>query len=143
MENISPATTVALARFFAAKAKAANLSPGKHRVRERVTLDVDAVLNKAEDELYAATTSIPTKALLAFLLPHLGEDRDEALQVLRDAMALAVSANVKADKTLAVAIKDVDREMAKVQSFTSNLPNKIRSGKVTGDVHAELNSVSA
>lgn len=138
MKTIEPTVALALSRFFAKAGKGAELDPGVHKIAGRFTVDVTGELVKGEDEEYIPTTSIPTKALLALLLPHLGESREKALQVLGDAMALAVHADVKADAVLASATVDVAKQMDRVTRLTGTIPAKVRAGKVKADVDVAI-----
>jgi|14BtaG_2_1085337.scaffolds.fasta_scaffold02169_2 hypothetical protein len=134
MSQFSPAVAATLAQFFAAEAKRHPLEPGTHSVQATISLVLDGVVSRAGAEQYTPTTSVPLKSVLALLIPFLGDNREQALDIIAKAMAYAITADVKADDVLALSIKDITQTQNRVTQTLGEMPPKERAGKTSHKV---------
>jgi len=106
------------------------LPVGTVAVNETITLRVDGTVEKAEDEQYPPTISIPVKALAATLLPRLGATREAGLATLVEAITEALNGDFKADEALRKRMKDADEAFRLVnERLIARLPLATRTGK--------------
>jgi hypothetical protein len=107
------------------------VSVGTHHVDEVVTLHIKGEVKKFPDETYTPTVSVPLKATMAVMLHLMGFQRDKAINVLSQAMKMAINMNKDSNEEILSFLEDVDAALENVESMTSTLPPQTRTGKTT------------
>jgi hypothetical protein len=113
------------------KDEAIDLEPGRYYCDEVLTVRVSGTIEKKDDEFIAPTVSIPLIPTLALFWEKCGLDRDEALNLLREAITEAMLAEVKEDAHIQSHISDVETAIKAIRTdLIARLPKMRRSGKV-------------
>ena len=108
-----------------------DLEPGRHYCDEVLTVRVSGTIEKKDEEFIAPTVSIPLIPTLALFWEKCGLDRDEALNLLREAVTEAMLDGVKEDDHIQSHIDDVETAIKAIRTDLINrLPKMRRSGKV-------------
>jgi hypothetical protein len=113
------------------KDEAIDLETGRYYCDEVITVRVTGTIEKKDDEFIAPTVSIPLIPTLALFWEKCGLDRDEALNLLREAVTEAMLDGVKEDGHIESHINDVEAAMKAIRTDLINrLPKMRRTGKV-------------
>ncbi len=108
-----------------------DLEPGRYYCDELLTVRVNGIVEKKEDEHVAPTVSIPLIPTLALFWEKCGITRDHALRMLREAITEAMLDGVKEDGHIQERIKDVDAAIKTVRTeLIDRLPKTPRAGKL-------------
>jgi len=110
---------------------------GSTKVTGTVTIDVDAIINKSNDELYAPTIHIPYIRVIAEFVKLSGITRNIALKNFKEAMTISLNDDVDASEELDNMVSELDKFEEIVRSeVIDKLPKQIRKGKVSvkGDI---------
>ena len=134
MDNI---TIVALAKVLEKQAKAIAISAGTYAIDTIINLSVKGQLRKSEDVEYTPTVDIPLLMTLALVMKKAGFQRENAKQILIEAMTEAINNDEKASPIMAQYLLDVTESMNHVRQVTEALPKKIRSGPTMVNVVLE------
>jgi len=133
--NLTPETIVAIKKYLDSL-KSTSVNTGTHQVKEKILIEVDAVVKKFPDETYTPTVSIPLKSVMAILLHLCGFQRERASEILVKAMTMAINNQLDANEEIQSLLKDIDSCMARVEEVTSSLPPKTRTGKTTVNINS-------
>ena len=117
-----------------------DLDPGRHYFDDVVTVRLSGIIEKQADQLVAPTTSVPLIATLALFWEKAGIARDDALNMLREAITEAMSEGTDKNEQIESHIKDVEAAVKAVKDdLIAKLPKARRSGKVvTKDLEVEI-----
>jgi hypothetical protein len=135
---------VALGTFLGNRAKAGKPRLAQDSVQtidETLTLRVKGTVSKGTDSEYTPTADIPIKLALALVLEKAGygrvEQRENAVNLLVEAMSEALMAGGEPSEAIAERIKDIDKAMGLVKAGLAELPVKTRNGSVKVAVTVE------
>lgn len=104
------------------------LSAGSYHVDETLTIRVVGEVNKAPDEEYIGTTSIPYKKVFELFLARMGFQREAAMDIVTQVMTDAANGLCPADLGFEDYINVDDIEKI-VQAGLAAMPTKVRTGK--------------
>ena len=112
-------------------------------VKGQVVVDVDAVISKSPDELYAPTVHIPYLKVFAEFAKLSGITRNVALKNFRTAMVNSLTNGTDAEAELDNLVDELDKfENIVKEEVINQLPKQTRKGKVSVKGSAEIASVS-
>jgi hypothetical protein len=121
-----------------------DLDVGRHWIDETVVLRVSGTVECHEDQWIAPTISIPLIPTIAFFWERLGVEKDQAMSVLRDAIAEAM--RVQTNESLAIKSKmdDVAEALSAVKrDLIGQLPKMRRSGRTdVSDLKVTVNALT-
>lgn len=113
------------------KDEAASLCVGSHDIDECVIIRITGKVEKCEDEMATPTVSIPLIPTLALFWEKCGIGRDQAMQILRDAIIEAMDDGVQEHARIKGRIDDVNAAIKAVRKdLLEKLPKMPRTGKV-------------
>jgi len=104
---------------------------GTHHVDMTVTLHVKGDVKKGADCMVKSTVNIPLKATMALFLSKMGFMRDQASEMLLEAMTEALALGDDAEEKIKDKLADVNVAMARVSALVGSLPLKPKSGATT------------
>jgi hypothetical protein len=108
-----------------------DLDPGRHYFDDVVTVRLSGIIEKQADQLVAPTTSVPLITTLALFWEKAGIARDDALNMLREAITEAMSEGTDKNEQIESHIKDVEAAVKAVKDdLIAKLPKARRSGRV-------------
>jgi hypothetical protein len=108
-----------------------DLEVGRHHFDETITVRVNGSVEKQADQLVAPTTSIPLVATLALFWEKSGIARDQALQMLKEAISDAMRDGADKGERIEARIEDVEAAIKAVKTdLIAKLPKAKRAGKV-------------
>lgn len=105
---------------------------GSTKVKGQVVVDVDAVINKAADELYVPSVHIPYLKVFANFAKISGITRDAALKNFKKAMIESLTNEKNAGEELENLVPDLEKfEEIISKEVLEKLPKQVRKGKVS------------
>lgn len=108
-----------------------DLEPGRHFVDEMMLVHVRGVVERGEDQMVAATVSIPLVPTLALLIEKCGVNGDEALRLLREAILEAVDNRSTKCRKIQERIANVNEAVSAVKrQLIEKLPRMHRTGRI-------------
>jgi hypothetical protein len=122
------------------KDESLDLEPGRHHFDETITVRVTGTVEKQGDQMVAPTTSIPLVATLALFWEKAGIARDQALQMLKEAISEAMRDGADKGERIETRIEDVETAIKAVKTdLIDKLPKAKRAGRViTKDLMIEV-----
>lgn len=106
------------------------LNTGRHFIDESFVVHISGTVERHEDQWVAPTVSIPLIPTIAFFWDRLGVEKNEAMQVLRDAISQAMQAKVEESPAIKSKMEDVAASISAVkQDLLAVLPKMRRSGR--------------
>jgi len=121
-----------------------DLDVGRHWIDETVVLQVSGSVERHEDQWILPTVSIPLIPVIAFFWERLGVERDEAMGVLREAIAEAMQAKVNESPSIKSKMDDVAEALAAVKrDLIEELPKMRRAGRTdVSDLAVSVNALT-
>jgi hypothetical protein len=121
----------------------ADFNVGRHEIDEVFVVRMRGSVEKMSDQLISPTVSIPLVSTLALFWEKAGLNRDEAINLLREAITEAMDDKVNEDKAIQARIDDVQEAIRVIrQNLIETLPKMKRSGRlVTKDLDIAVTSV--
>lgn len=126
--SLNVVEALALQKAVAEATKDMTLAPGSYQVDASFNVSIVGTMKKGNDVDYTPTVTIPLKQALALALHYAGCTRQNAQNIIIQAMTAALNGE---DVSIADALPDVDAAMKHVQEITEALPKKTRSGALT------------
>ena len=122
------------------KDESLDLEPGRHHFDELLTVRISGTVEKQGDQMVAPTTSIPLVATLALFWEKAGIARDQALQMLKEAISEAMKDGADKGERIEARIEDVEAAIKAVKTgLIAKLPKAKRAGRVvTKDLLIEV-----
>jgi acyl carrier protein phosphodiesterase len=113
------------------KNQQADLPVGRHEINETLLVRLRGQVEKHDDQMIAPTVSIPLVSVLAYFWEKAGIERDDAMEMLRDALHEAMQENRNEDAAVQARIEDVQTAIKAVKTdLISSLPKMPRSGRL-------------
>jgi len=107
------------------------LESGLHELDDTITIRLTGTVEKMSDQYVAPTTSLPTILTLALFWQKCGVTRDHALNLLKEAVAEAMTTGTDKDTEIASRVKDVEKAVEAVKrDLIAKLPKQKRAGRV-------------
>ena len=121
-----------------------DLDVGRHWIDETVVLRVSGMVERHEDQWIAPTVSIPLIPTIAFFWERLGVEKDQAMSILRAAIAEAMRAQVSESPSIKSKIDDVAEAVTAVKrDLIAELPKMRRSGRTdVSDLRVTVNALT-
>lgn len=126
------------------KDETADLAVGRHYFDEEFVVRICGSVERHEDQLVAPTVSIPLVPTLALFWEKCGLARDEAMALLREAIAEAMQDGVQEHQRIKGQIDDVNAAIEAVRrDLIAHLPKMRRSGRtITKDLEITIQPVA-
>lgn len=113
------------------KKESLELNEGRHYYDDVLVVRLTGSVEKHSDQMVNPTVSIPLVPTMALLLEKCGVNKDESLQLLREAITEAMTERVKEDTHILQCIDDVQAAISLVKKdLIDQLPKMHRTGKV-------------
>lgn len=121
----------------------ADFNVGRHEIDEVFVVRMRGSVEKMSDQLISPTVSIPLVSTLALFWEKAGLNRDEAINLLREAITEAMDDKVNEDAAIQARIEDVQQAISAIRKdLLDFLPKMKRSGRlVTKDLDIAVTSV--
>jgi hypothetical protein len=126
------------------KDQTADLGVGTHFIDEEIVVRISGTVEKFDDQLVAPTVSIPLIPTIALFWEKAGIARDEAMSLLREAIAEAMKDGVHENHRIKAQIDDVTKAIEAVRNdLIAQLPKTRRSGRInTKHLRVSLSSLN-
>lgn len=122
-------TKALLAKIW--KDQTADLDVGTHFIDEEIVVHICGTVEKFEDQMVAPTVSIPLIPTIALFWERAGIARDEAMNLLREAITEAMEDGVLENHRIKAQIDDVTTAIEAVRDdLIAQLPKMRRSGRI-------------
>lgn len=112
------------------KDKETNLPPGKHFIDEEFVVRVSGRVEKHDDQMVTPTVAVPLISVLALFWEKCGIARNEAMELLREAIIEALDEGLSKDSRIKSRIEDVNSAINAVRNnLLADLPKMPRTGR--------------